>query len=181
MLRPNYDFIVKSNSTWVLWWCVHSLLHPLNVPTHTFHPMYVMTHVHFVHYIIVTNPHIVPEFFVHPRNGVGGLGWTNSTSTFYVTHRPMYFLSTLGQNVTIPWCRKLYLTFPNSTLYVTERFVTKRFVTERFVTERFVTERFVTERFVTERFVTERFVTERFVTERFVTEQFITERYVTEL
>ncbi len=46
----------------VLWRCVHSLLRPLNVPTHTFHPMYVTTQVHFVHYIIVTNPHIVPEY-----------------------------------------------------------------------------------------------------------------------
>jgi hypothetical protein len=31
--------------------------------------MYVTTQVHFVHYIIVTNPHIVPEFIVHPGNG----------------------------------------------------------------------------------------------------------------
>jgi hypothetical protein len=31
--------------------------------------MYVTTQVHFVHYIIVTNQHIVPEFIVHPGNG----------------------------------------------------------------------------------------------------------------
>ncbi len=92
----------------VLWWCIHSLLRPLNVPTHTFHPMYVTTQVHFVHYVIVTNPHIVPEFIVHPGNG-GSLGWTNSMSTFYVTHRPMYFLSTLGRNVTTLRCRKHYV------------------------------------------------------------------------
>ncbi len=53
----------------VLWWCIHSLLRPLNVPTHTFHPIYVATQIHFVHYIIVTNPHIVLEFIVHPGNG----------------------------------------------------------------------------------------------------------------
>jgi hypothetical protein len=31
--------------------------------------MYVTIQVHFVHYIIVTNPHIVPEFIFHPGNG----------------------------------------------------------------------------------------------------------------
>ncbi len=31
--------------------------------------MYVMIQVHFVHYIIVTNLHIVLEFIVHPGNG----------------------------------------------------------------------------------------------------------------
>jgi hypothetical protein len=31
--------------------------------------MYVMTQVHFVHYIIATNQRIVPEFIVHPLWG----------------------------------------------------------------------------------------------------------------
>jgi hypothetical protein len=31
--------------------------------------MYVTTQVHFAYYIIVTNPHIVLEFIVHPGNG----------------------------------------------------------------------------------------------------------------
>jgi hypothetical protein len=100
--------LLAAPSPAVLWWCIHSLLCSLNVPTHTFHPMYVTTPVHFVHYIIVTNPHIVLEFIVHPGNGGGGLGWTNSASTCYVTHRPMYFLSTLGRNVTTLWYRKRY-------------------------------------------------------------------------
>jgi hypothetical protein len=54
--------------------------------------MYVATQVHFVHYIIVTNPRIVPEFIIHP--GHGGeprvdkqyvhILWVTSTHVFFV-------------------------------------------------------------------------------------------------
>jgi hypothetical protein len=52
-----------------------------------------------VNYVIATTAHIVPKFFVHRGSwgGGGGLGWTNSTSTFYVTHRSMYFCPLWGE------------------------------------------------------------------------------------
>jgi hypothetical protein len=66
-------------------------------------------------------PTYSPWIYRLPWEWGGGLGWTNSRSTCNVTHRPMYFLSTLGQNVTTLWYRKRYTTqlnctFPNSTL-----------------------------------------------------------------
>ncbi len=124
----------------VQWWCAHSLLHPLNVPTHTFRPMYVKTQVQFVHYIIGTNPRIVPEFIIHP--GHGGeprlyqqyvhLLCDTSTYVFFV-HFGSKCHNTLLQK-TVDYATVHFLTVHCKTV-VTERYVTEQYVTERYITE----------------------------------------------